>query len=140
MSPGARRVRWSRKSLPALDGAVPGGELRKPACGRAGRWLASGAVTDFEKTPPEVRELLGKRISQLGLRIEGSAVQRFVDQLYRELEAKGLKGFRPVCYLTDEWGCPDGQPVIGIPFYLADPQLARLERAMNDLEDEREIM
>jgi len=97
-------------------------------------------VTDFEKTPPEVRELLGKRISQLGLRIEGSAVQRFVDQLYRELEHKGLKGFRPVCYLTDEWGCPDGQPVIGIPFYLADPQLARLEREMNDLEDAREIM
>jgi len=97
-------------------------------------------VTDFEKTPPDVRELLGKRISQLGLRIEGSAVQRFVDQLYRELEHKGLKSFRPVCYLTDEWGCPDGQPVIGIPFYLADPQLARLEREMNDLEDAREIM
>ncbi len=97
-------------------------------------------MTDFEKTPPEVRELLGKRISQLGLRIEGSAVQRFVDQLYRELEHKGLKSFRPVCYLTDEWGCPDGQPVIGIPFYLADPQLARLEREMNDLEDAREIM
>jgi len=97
-------------------------------------------VTDFEKTPPDVRELLGKRISQLGLRIEGSPVQRFVDQLYRELEQKGLKGFRPVCYLTDEWGCPDGQPVIGIPFYLADPQLARLEREMNDLEDAREIM
>ena len=30
--------------------------------------------------------------------------------------------------------------MIGIPFYLADPQLARLEREMNDLEDEREIM
>jgi len=97
-------------------------------------------VSDFEKTPSDVRDLLGKRISQLGLRLEGSPVERFVLQLYRELERKGLKRFRPVCYLTDEWGCPDGQPVIGIPFYLADPQLARLERAMNDLEDEREIM
>ncbi len=106
----------------------------------SGALASIGAVTDFEKTPPDVRELLGKRISQLGLRIEGSPVQRFVDQLYRELEQKGLKGFRPVCYLTDEWGCPDGQPVIGIPFYLADPQLARLEREMNDLEDAREIM
>ncbi len=97
-------------------------------------------MSGFEKTPPEVRELLGKRISQLGLRIEGSPVERFVHQLYRELERKGLKLFRPVCYLTDEWGCPDGQPVIGIPFYLADPKLARLEREMNDLEDAREIM
>jgi len=87
-----------------------------------------------------VRDLLGKRISQLGLRLEGSPVERFVHQLYRELERKGLSRFRPLCYLTDEWGCPDGQPVIGVPFYLADPQLARLERAMNDLEDEREIM
>jgi hypothetical protein len=97
-------------------------------------------VSDFEKTPPDVRDLLGKRISQLGLRLEGSPVERFVHQLHRELERKGLKRFKPVCYLTDEWGCPDGQPVIGIPFYLADPKLARLEREMNDLEDEREIM
>ena len=97
-------------------------------------------MSEFEKTPSDVRELLGKRISQLGLRLEGSPVERFVQQLYRELERKGLKRFRPVCYLSDQWGCPDGQPVIGIPFYLADPKLARLERAMNDLEDEREIM
>jgi hypothetical protein len=97
-------------------------------------------VSRFEQTPPDVRELLGKRISQLGLKLEGSPVERFVIQLHRELESKGLKRFKPVCYLTDEWGCPDGQPVIGIPFYLADPKLARLEREMNDLEDDREIM
>ena len=97
-------------------------------------------MSGFENTPPDVKELLGKRISQLGLRLEGSPVERFVHQLQRELDHKGLKRFRPVCYLTDQWGCPDGQPVIGIPFYLADPTLARLERAMNDLEDEREIM
>jgi hypothetical protein len=30
--------------------------------------------------------------------------------------------------------------VIGIPFYLADPKLARLEKEMNDLEDSRQIM
>ena len=97
-------------------------------------------MSQFEQTPPDVQELLGKRISQLGLKLEGSPVERFVLQLHRELEHKGLKRFKPVCYLTDEWGCPDGQPVIGIPFYLADPKLARLEREMNDLEDEREIM
>src|SRR5258707_247590 len=97
-------------------------------------------MPEFEKTSSEVQDILHKRISQLGLKLEGSAVERFVHQLHRELERKGVRRFKPVCYLTDEWGCPDGQPVIGIPFYLADPQLARLERAMNDLEDEREIM
>ena len=109
-------------------------------CGAVTLPIASPPVSDFEKASPADKELLGKRISQLGLRLEGSPVERFVLQLQRELERKGLKRFKPVCYLTDEWGCPDGQPVIGIPFYLADPQLARLERAMNDLEDEREIM
>jgi hypothetical protein len=39
-----------------------------------------------------------------------------VEQLYRELDAKGLAKFRPACYLTDEWGCPTGERIIGIPF------------------------
>ena len=94
----------------------------------------------FEKAPPEVQEILGKPIRELGLKLEGSPLERFVNQLYRELEAKGLKKFRPLCYLTDEWGCPSGEPVIGIPFYLADPKLSRLEKEMNDLEDSRQIM
>jgi hypothetical protein len=94
----------------------------------------------FEKTPPEVRDLLDKPIRDLGLQIEGSSVERFVRQLYRELERKGLRKFRPLVYLSDEWGCPDGEPVIGVPFYLADPKLQRLEGEMNDLEDARQIM
>jgi Putative zinc-binding metallo-peptidase len=94
----------------------------------------------FEKSPPEVQELIRKPIKELGLRLEGSTVERYVHQVYRELERKGLKRFRPACYLTDEWGCPSGEPVIGIPFYLADAKLAALEREMNDLEDEREIL
>ena len=94
----------------------------------------------FEKAPPEVQEILSKPIQQLGLKLEGSPLERFVQQLYKELEAKGLKKFRPLCYLTDEWGCPNMEPVIGIPFYLADPKLQRLELEMNDLEDTRQIM
>jgi hypothetical protein len=93
----------------------------------------------FESTPPDVRALLPQRISHLGLKLEGSPVERYVKMLYRELERKGLRHFRPPCYLTDEWGCPDGEPIIGIPFYLADPKLARLEQEIDDLEDEREI-
>ena len=94
----------------------------------------------FEKAPPEVQEILTKPIRDLGLKLEGSPIERFVHQLYRELERKGLRKFRPLCYLTDEWGCPSGEPVIGIPFYLANPKLARLEKEMNDLEDAHEIM
>ena len=94
----------------------------------------------FEKAPPDVQEILTKPIKELGLKLEGSPIERLVQQLYRELERKGLRKFRPLCYLTDEWGCPSGEPVIGIPFYLADPKLARLEKEMNDLEDRDEIM
>jgi len=94
----------------------------------------------FEKAPPDVQELLTKPIKELGLKLEGSPIERLVHQLYRELERKGLAKFRPLVYLSDEWGCPSGEPVIGIPFYLADPKLARLEKEMNDLEDRDEIM
>ena len=97
-------------------------------------------MANFEKAPVEVQEILSKPIQQLGLKLEGSPLERFVQQLYHEFEAKGLKKFRPNCYLTDEWGCPNMEPVIGIPFYLADPKLQRLESAMNDIEDARQIM
>jgi putative zinc-binding metallo-peptidase len=97
-------------------------------------------LREFESTPPEVREILGRRIDQLGLKLEGSPVERFVLQLQEELRRKGLRRFQAVCYLSDEWGCPDREPIIGIPFYLADPKLAILEKEMNDLEDAREIM
>jgi len=97
-------------------------------------------VANFEKTPAEVQEILSKPIQQLGLKLEGSPLERFVQQLYKELDAKGLHRFRPGCYLTDEWGCPNMEPVIGIPFYLADPKLQRLESEMNDIEDARQIM
>jgi hypothetical protein len=94
----------------------------------------------FEKTRPEEQEILSRPIRDLGLKLEGSPIERFVQQLYRELDRKGIGKFRPLCYLTDEWGCPSGEPVVGIPFYLANPDLAQLEKQMNDLEDSREIM
>jgi hypothetical protein len=84
--------------------------------------------------------MLGSPIRELGLKLVGSPVERFVEQLYRELDAKGLGKFHPACYLTDEWGCPSGEPIIGIPFYLADAALAQLEKETHDLEDAREIM
>ena len=94
----------------------------------------------FEKTPGDVQELLPVPIKALGLKLEGSQIERYVEQLFKELDAKGLKHFRPAFYLTSEWGCPSEEPVIGVPFYLADPRLGAIESAVNYLEDEREIM
>jgi len=92
------------------------------------------------KSQPASEALLSTPIKDLSLKIEGSPLERFVQRLYQELELKKLSKFRPACYLSDEWGCPSGEPVIGIPFYLARPDLSQLEKEVNDLEDSHEIM
>lgn len=84
--------------------------------------------------------MLSVPIRELGLSLESSLVAELVRRLYDELDAKGLKGFKPRCYLSDEWGSPSGEPVIGIPFYLGDQRVATLEDALNDVEGEREIL
>ncbi|HEY4306390.1 MAG TPA: hypothetical protein VGM82_18090 [Gemmatimonadaceae bacterium] len=84
--------------------------------------------------------LLGRRISELGLGIGGTRVERLVTQLYDELAAKGL-AFRPPVYLSDQWGCPDGTPLIGVPFYLVDERLERIEAEMSaGVENDDEAM
>src|SRR5688572_30681269 len=77
---------------------------------------------------PEER-LLDLRICSLPVRIEGTWLEAQVAQLHRELKDRGLK-FEPRCYLADEWLTPEGEPEIGIPFYLAHPRLVALERKM----------
>jgi putative zinc-binding metallo-peptidase len=71
--------------------------------------------------------LLSLRFCDLGLRLQGSSVERRVRRLYSELEARGLR-FQPHVWLSEEWFSPDGVPGIAIPFYLAHPRLERLER------------
>jgi len=84
--------------------------------------------------------LFGRRISELGLTIAGSRVERLVETLYAELAAKSI-AFRPTVYLSDQWGCPDGTPLIGVPFYLVDRRLERLESEMSaGIEDDVEAM
>jgi hypothetical protein len=74
----------------------------------------------------ERHALLSQRISDIGLEIRGTLLEKMVNQLYEELAAKGLD-FRPPVYLSDQWGCPDGTPLIGVPFYLADARLSKIE-------------
>lgn len=95
---------------------------------------------ELAEPTPESVPLVNTRICDLGLKLEGSDVEPFVQQLHRELEEKKIKKFKPQCYLTDEWGCPSGEPIIGVPFYLARRDLAQIEAEHNDLEDRREIM
>jgi len=73
--------------------------------------------------------LLQMRIRDLGLSIHGSSLESLIEKLYEELDAKGIK-FHPLCYLADEWLCPDGEPIIGIPFFLAHPRLKHIEQKM----------
>lgn len=71
--------------------------------------------------------LLELRLCDLGLRLEGTWLARCVRELYRELEARGVR-LRPHVWLSDEWFSPAGIPGVGVPFYLAHPRLIRLER------------
>jgi hypothetical protein len=105
-----------------------------------------------EKTPSEPREhgdgallgdreaLLQARIKDLQLHLAGTRLDKHIGQLYSELEARGI-ALRPACYLSDQWGCPSGVPVIGIPFYLADPKLTSIEAELGgSAESEQEIL
>jgi hypothetical protein len=87
-------------------------------------------------------KLLEDKIKDLGLKIEGTYLEGVIARLYQELDQAGIR-LKPTVYLADEWACPDGVPVIGIPFYLADPRLARIEDELMDgveAESEQEIL
>jgi len=74
------------------------------------------------------------RLCDLGLTIEGTALETRVEQLYEELERAGLK-FRPHVWLSTSWFTPDGVTGFAVPFYLAHPRLARIEhRQMFEVE------
>lgn len=79
-------------------------------------------------TIPEER-LLDLRICDLPVRIEDTWLEQSIAMLHQELRERGLR-FQPRCYLADEWLTPEGEPEIGIPFYLAHPRLTALEKKM----------
>ena len=95
------------------------------------------------RTPLSREQLLERRIGDLKLQLDDAPIGRLARRLYDELAAAGLVQFRPPVYLSDDWGCPDRIPIIGVPFYLADEQLTRLADELLegvDAESDDEIM
>jgi len=74
-------------------------------------------------------DLLRLRFCDLRLRVRDSLIWPEVEQLYAELERRGIP-FRPHVWLSTEWFSPDGVPGIAVPFFAAHPRLNRLERRM----------
>src|SRR5688572_9459801 len=74
-------------------------------------------------------ELLGVRLRDLHVSVEGTWLEKQLGHLHDELEQRGLD-VRPHAWISDEWFSPNSTPVVAIPFYLAHPRLMRLERTM----------
>lgn len=73
--------------------------------------------------------LLDVRLSDLGVKLEGTWVEDCVGELWMELEQRGID-FHPHVWLSNEWFSPGGVPGFAVPFYLVHPRLLRLERSM----------
>jgi hypothetical protein len=69
--------------------------------------------------------LFGAPIRDLGLTIGGTRLEPVIDEFRAELVQRGVRVL-PRFHLSTEWGVPFGTVVIGIPFYLAHPDLTAL--------------
>lgn len=74
-------------------------------------------------------DLLAMKLCDLPISAACSRLGERVDRMRDEMASVGLL-LRPKVWLSDEWFSPDGFPGIAIPFYLAHPRLARLEKKM----------
>jgi len=100
-------------------------ERRRKALAVARARTARRAARHWSELSDE--ELLDKRIRDLGLGLEGTALEQRLARLDEEFAAKGLR-FRPYAWLSSDWFTPDGVTGFAVPFFLAHPRLARLER------------
>ena len=70
--------------------------------------------------------LFAAPIRDLKLSIDQTPLAPIIDEFLAELRAKGITRLVPRFHLSTEWGVPFGTVVIGIPFYLARPELTEL--------------
>jgi hypothetical protein len=88
----------------------------------------SGSRVPAEWPQLSDEELLGLRLADLPLRIEGTVLETRIAKLTSELAARDLR--LPVhYYISTEWFTPEGTTSMAVPFYLAHPRLERLEKA-----------
>ncbi|MDQ1281379.1 MAG: hypothetical protein QG670_2644 [Thermoproteota archaeon] len=89
----------------------------------------------------EQQLFLSSKINKLSLSIKDTHLEACISQLYQELQRAGIT-FKPKTYLSDEWGCPNKVPIIGIPFYLASPKLSYIIGQLTNIEisSDEEIM
>ena len=79
-------------------------------------------------TTREFREsnLYGAPIRDLQLAIDETQLAPVIEAFRHELRAKAITRVNPRFHLSTEWGVPFDTVVIGIPFYLARPDLTEL--------------
>ena len=65
-------------------------------------------------------------LRDLGLTIQGTPLEKVLQDFQRELKQCGLMRVEPKFYLSTEWGVPFGTISIAIPFYLARANLTQL--------------
>ncbi len=91
--------------------------------------MSSKTIKAEELAELSDQDILKLRFKNIQLSLSESEVQDYVDQLYKELEAKGLN-FKPQIFFGDEWFSPEGMNAIAVPFYLANTRLKHLEKSM----------
>ena len=65
-------------------------------------------------------------IRKMGLSIRGTWLEPVLAEFEQEVERAGIRRVKPRFYLSNEWGVSDSL-AIGIPFYLARPDLMALQ-------------
>ncbi len=85
---------------------------------------------DAPATPSEApfheSKLWATPLRDLGVKIEGTALEPVIAEFRREIEAVGFRKLKPQFYLTTDWVVHDDTIAIGIPFYLARPDLTAM--------------
>jgi hypothetical protein len=66
-------------------------------------------------------------IRELGLTIAGTSLEPLIAAFEKEVLGVGIANLHPRFYLSTEWGVPYQTIAIGIPFYLARPELTLLQ-------------
>ena len=97
---------------------------------RRGDGRRSAPATGFVEASAEEQiapEILTRRICDFDLRIEGRPLEKVIERFLEELAVRGITRLKPRFYLSDEWGVSEGTVAIGIPFYLADEQLLKVQ-------------